>query len=79
MKKILAILFTMLCLHFSFFAESVYQIENPDILHNGSENIITNWDFYWGKFIPPSDTTTAPDITVKAPSDWNKYDLPDEI
>ena len=79
MKKHLTLLFTLLCLNFSFFAASVYQIENPDLLRTGSENIITSWDFYWGKFIPPSDTTTAPDLTVKAPSDWNKYELPDEI
>ena len=53
--------------------------KNPELLSTSSENIITEWDFFWGKFVFPTDTTTKPDLTVKAPSDWNKYPLPDEI
>ncbi len=79
MKKYLALIFTILCFHISFFASSSYKIEDPDILRKSSENIITNWDFYWGKFISPLDTSTKPDLIVTIPSDWNKYNLPEEI
>ena len=39
----------------------------------------TDWDFFWGKFVSPSDTTTKADVKVKVPFSWNKYDLPEEI
>ncbi len=58
---------------------STYQIENPEILERTKIEIHTNWDFFWGKFISPYDKTTKPDSVVAAPSDWNKYDLADEI
>ena len=79
MKKLFTSIITILCLCFSGFAASTYKIENPSLLDSSSENIITQWDFYWGKFISPSDNSTSPDLAVTAPSDWNKYPLPDEI
>ncbi len=79
MKKYLTLIFTMLCFQISIFAGSTYKIEDPDVLRKSSENIITDWDFYWGKFISPSDTSTKPDLVVQAPSDWNKYNLPEEM
>ena len=79
MKKLISILLSTVLLNLSIFAVSTYKIENPDTLKLSSETIITDWDFYWGKFISPFDTTTPPDLVVKAPSDWNKYDLPEDI
>ena len=78
MKKILTVLFTLLCLNVSIFAASTYKVEDPELLETSYENIITDWDFYWGRFVPASDTTAKPDLVVSAPSDWNKYDLPEE-
>lgn len=79
MKKLLNILLTLFCISLPVFAVSTYAVENPYALETSSENIITEWDFFWGKFISPSDTSTLPDLVVKAPSDWNKYPLPEEI
>lgn len=79
MKKISCLLLSLVILSSLTFAEASYSIKNPELLSTSSENIITEWDFFWGKFVFPTDTTTKPDLTVKAPSDWNKYPLPDEI
>ena len=58
---------------------STYHIENPEILEKSNLEIHTNWDFFWGRFIPPYDKSASPDLVVSAPSDWNKYNLSDEI
>ena len=58
---------------------STYRIENPQDLKTSNLEISTNWDFYWGKFVPPYDTSAKPDAVVHAPSDWNKYPLSDDI
>ena len=58
---------------------STYKIQNPEALKNSSLEVHTNWDFFWGKFVPPYDTSAKPDLVVAAPSDWNKYDLPEDI
>ncbi len=79
MKKISCLLLSLVILSSLAFAEASYSIKNPELLSTSSENIITEWDFFWGKFVFPTDTTTKPDLIVKAPSDWNKYPLPDEI
>ena len=79
MKKLLSFLLTVLFINLSIFAASTYAVQNPASLEKTSETIITDWDFYWGKFIAPSDKTTEPDLIVKVPSDWNKYDLPEKI
>lgn len=79
MKKLLTLLSALLCLNLSVFANSVYTIENPETLAKSSENIITDWDFFWEKFVYPTDTKTPPDIIVRAPSDWNKYKLQDDF
>ena len=56
-----------------------YRIENPQALKSHKLEINTDFDFFWGKFVPPFDTSAKADITVEVPSDWNKYPLPDEI
>lgn len=58
---------------------STYRIQNPESLKKNKLEIHTDWDFYWGKFIAPYDKTAKPDLIVSAPSDWNKYPLPDDI
>ena len=85
MKKKLGILFTLIFLNFFLTAATSYRIENPKGLEKSSLNIITDWDFYWGKLVK-NDTLLSqeelakiPHIKVTAPSDWNKYPLPDEI
>ena len=61
------------------FAQGVsYKIPDREKLSKGSETIESEWDFYWGKFISPADKTTAPDLQVSVPGEWNKYDLPEE-
>ena len=55
-----------------------YKIEDPQLLSQKNVPIVTDWDFYWGKFISPSDITTQPDLRVPVPGDWNKYSLPEQ-
>ena len=63
----------------SLFAQNaVYKISDSNQFAKGSHTIETEWDFYWGKFISPLDKTTAPDLKVTVPCEWNKYDLPPE-
>ena len=64
---------------FNLFATSSYRIENPELLNKYYLDINADWDFFWGKFVPPYDTSTKPDITVATPSDWNKYPLSDDV
>ena len=56
-----------------------YKIEDPQLLSQKNVPIVTDWDFYWGKFISPSDITTQPDLRVPVPGDWNKYSLPEQV
>ncbi len=79
MKKLFAIGLFLISFQFSIFAAASYRVENPQALAVASQTIITDWDFFWGKFISPLDKKTQPDLTVKVPSDWNKYELPEEI
>ena len=58
---------------------SSFRIEDPDSLKSSSLEIHTKWDFFWGKFIPPYDASAKPDLVVTTPSDWNKYDLPEDV
>lgn len=79
MKKIIAFL-SLLFILFNLNAQgSVYKIEDPESLMNSKLCIETDWDFFWGKFVPPYDKTAKPDIVVSVPSDWNKYPLSDDI
>ena len=84
MKKALSILLSLFFISSSLFS-AVYRIENPETLSKNSLNIITDWDFYWGKFIKPDsnlsekELNNIPHVTVQVPSDWNKYPFPDEI
>ena len=71
--------FSLIFLTFSLFAKSTYKIPNQHTLAYSSENIITNWDFFWDKLVLPENQTEVPDLVVKTPSDWNKYELPPEI
>lgn len=79
MKKFILLFLSITILSSLSFAEAAYSIKNPQSLSSSSENIITDWDFFWGKFVSPTDKATKADLTVNAPSDWNKYPLPDEI
>ena len=55
MKKIIVFL-SLLFILFQLNAQgSVYKIEKPENLMNSKISIETNWDFYWGKFVPPYD------------------------
>ena len=58
---------------------STFRIEDPEILSNSHIELDTEWDFFWGKFVPPYDKTATPDLQVSVPSDWNKYPLDDDI
>ena len=78
LKKTLSLICISALLTLCSFARASYMIKDPSLPENSSENIITGWDFYWGTFISPDDTSTPPTLTVKVPSDWNKYALPDE-
>ena len=81
MKRLILVsisLFMFLCCSNLFAQGALYKVSDREKLALGSETIETNWDFYWGKFISPLDKTTAPDLQVTVPCEWNKYDLPDE-
>ena len=80
MKKLSVILLSLIFLNVSVFAvPATYKIENPQELEKSSVNIITDWDFYWGKFIAPDGSQNdIPHIQVSAPSEWNKYPLSEE-
>ncbi len=58
---------------------STFKIKDPSVMKHSYIELDTNWDFYWGKFIPPYDTSVEADLVVSVPSDWNKYQLSDEI
>ena len=58
---------------------TIFRIENPVELKYKQVSINTNWDFYWGKFVAPTDMTTMPNAVVEVPLAWNKYDLPEDI
>ncbi len=77
MKKFILI-FLISLFSFSAFSLSEYHVENPELLKTSQLKIETNWDFYWARFVRPSDTS-EPDFVVTVPSSWNKYDLPDDI
>jgi hypothetical protein len=77
MKKFILI-FLISLFSFSAFSLSEYHVENPELLKTSQLKIESNWDFYWARFVRPSDTS-EPDFVVTVPSSWNKYDLPDDI
>ena len=86
MRKIKIIIFyclVSLCFTHTLLAQtnniSTYKIPDPESLEKNNLEIHTDWDFYWGKFIVPYDKTIKPDLIVSAPSDWNKYNLSDDI
>ena len=81
MRKIVLVslaLLMFLCGARVFAQGASYKIENPEYLEKGSVTVETKWDFYWGKFVDPSDKVTTPDLQVSVPCEWNKYDLPPE-
>lgn len=82
-KKILAfvlVLFGTTLTSLALAAQNAtYRIDNPVELKQKQVSINTNWDFYWGKFVAPTDMTTVPDAVVEVPLAWNKYDLPEDI
>ena len=77
MKKLILLLCLLLPLPLAA-QNTSFRIENPVELKYKQVSINTSWDFYWGKFVAPSDMTTAPDALVEVPLAWNKYDLPEE-
>ncbi len=79
MKRNFAAFIFLIFLNFSLFANSTYKIPNQHTLEYSSENIITNWDFFWDKLVLPENQSEVPNLVVKTPSDWNKYELPPEI
>jgi len=83
-KKSLIILFLFIFYSItSLFSQnkkiSTFRIQNPQLLATSSLEINTDWDFFWGKFVIPYDTSIKPDLQVSAPSDWNKYPLSEDI
>ena len=82
-KKIIFYCLASLCFTHTLLAQtnniSTYKIPDPESLEKNNLEIHTDWDFYWGKFIVPYDKTIKPDLIVSAPSDWNKYNLSDDI
>ena len=77
--KIVSFALLIFCCGAGLFAQGAsYKVLNPEHLEEGHITIDTEWDFFWGKFVSPSDKTTAPDLQVKVPCEWNKYDLPPE-
>ena len=82
-KKIILYCLVSLCFTHTLLAQtnniSTYKIPDPESLEKNNLEIHTDWDFYWGKFIVPYDKTIKPDLIVSAPSDWNKYNLSDDI
>ena len=79
MRKLIYVSFALLmflCGVQAFAQGASYKVEDPEHLEKGSVTIETKWDFYWGKFVSPLDKTTAPDLQVTVPCEWNKYDLP---
>ncbi len=81
MKRLILVsisLFMFLCCSNLFAQGALYKVSDREKLALGSETIETNWDFYWGKFISPLDKTSAPDLQVTVPCEWNKYDLPSD-
>ncbi len=82
-KKIIFYCLVSLCFTHTLLAQtnniSTYKIPDPESLEKNNLEIHTDWDFYWGKFIVPYDKTIKPDLIVSAPSDWNKYNLSDDI
>ena len=82
MKRLITYLSSALLMLFvggSVFAQGTsYKIENPEELAKEAVTIKTQWDFYWGKFISPQDSSAIPDLQVPVPCEWNKYDLPQE-
>ncbi|MBR1638743.1 MAG: adenylate/guanylate cyclase domain-containing protein [Treponema sp.] len=76
MKKALFFLLSVI-FSVSLYCNSVYNVENKKALAGRGLKIHTDWDFFWGKFLPPDDLS-QPDLVVSVPSIWNKYDLPPE-
>ena len=81
MKRLIFVscaLLMFLCSSHLFAQGASYKISDREKLSKGSETIETELDFFWGKFISPADKTTAPDLQVSVPGEWNKYDLQEE-
>lgn len=76
--------FTSLLILFSFslFAQSYkpaeFHINDYSVLEKSKINITGPWDFFWGTFVSPYDSTTLPDCQVTIPQKWNSYNLPPE-
>ena len=77
MKKNCILMIIMLLCLTGLSAESVYHVENAESLSHSHITIETEWDFFWGRFVPPFQKV-EPDLVVTVPSSWNKYDLPPE-
>ena len=79
MKKLILVSFALLMFlpASHLFAQGAsYKVSDSEKLSKGAETIETKWDFYWGKFVSPLDKTSAPDLQVTVPGEWNKYNLP---
>jgi len=61
----------------SAYSQASYYVEDYKVMEKDYIKLDTNWDFFWGKFIPYSDYRTKPNLQVKVPSNWNNYDLPE--
>ena len=67
MRKIVLVslaLLMFLCGACVFAQGASYKIENPEYLEKGSVTVETKWDFYWGKFVDPSDKVTSSHIAA---------------
>lgn len=72
----------ILCLFFSaamsFAQIPEYKIKNNSMLAYRFEEIETGAQFFWNDFVYPFYEAGEPDLIVNIPSDWNKYDLPED-
>jgi len=79
MKKSLISLLIFSLLSIKAFSKcSEIIIPDNSILNNDTFTVQGTGDFFWDTFIEPDDITTEPDFTVKLPSKWNDYSLPEE-
>ncbi len=52
-------------------AEGAIDLSGWDFDRDGSVRLDGSWEFYWNRFIDPSEVSLSPDACVRVPSVWN--------
>jgi serine phosphatase RsbU (regulator of sigma subunit) len=58
-----------------FAQKGLLDLRSWDFKTDGSVELDGEWEFYWKKFVPYTDTSKTDVVYVTVPSTWNKYQI----